>query len=190
MSKRFLIVVIIFLIVGAYFAYPQSSAKNIGVIAFGDSLTQGVGSDIRGGYVTLLSQMVDQPIENLGVSGNTTATALARVAEVAERKPAITIILLGGNDYLQKIPESETYENLGKIIESVETSGSQVLLVGLAPGYRELALRYQTGYVGNILDGISDNSNMLSDAIHPNTKGYRLMAERVSPELRRMLKRD
>lgn len=170
----------------------NQDSKNGGVVAFGDSLVEGVGSTRGGGFVKMLSSDLHIPIPNLGKSGDTTAMALARVEEVVRMKPAVTIVLLGGNDYLQGLPETETRENLRKIIEALHASGSAVVLVGIELNFisarhralfEDLSKEYQTAYVPDILDGIYGHKEFMFDNLHPNDKGYRLMAERIEPIL-------
>ncbi|MDO8565499.1 MAG: GDSL-type esterase/lipase family protein [bacterium] len=192
MIKKSLVTVLI--VVVAYFAYQNFQtevanypSQNQGIVAFGDSLTYGIGSTADGGFVKMLSADLGLPIINLGKSGDTTSTALTRVHQVVEQKPAVTIVLLGGNDFLQKIPEEETLANLGKIIEAIHRSGSMVILVGLESEFENLAEKYKTAYVPDVLEGIWGYPEMMSDNLHPNDAGYKLMAERIKPTLKRLL---
>ena len=162
-------------------------SANSGVVAFGDSLTYGVGSAQGGGFVSMLSTELSIPITNLSMSGDTTADALKRVGDVAKRKPAITILLLGGNDFLLRVTEKETFDNLRKIIEAIHASGSAVILVGLGSQLESLSDEYNTAYVPDILDGIYGNSKLMSDSLHPNDAGYKIMAERIKPVLQKLL---
>lgn len=166
--------------------------KSASVVAFGDSLTEGVGSKMGGGFVSMLSTELAIPIANLGKSGDTTADALLRIGEVLARKPAITILLLGGNDALQKVPEETTVNNLKKIIETLEASGSKVLLLGLEAGgnnahdralFKALADQYHTLYIPNILSGITGHPELMSDSLHPNDLGYQMISNRIKPIL-------
>src|SRR5688500_11781318 len=79
------------------------------IVAFGDSLVVGVGAAPGNDFVSLLSARIDEPIINLGRSGDTTEKALARISEVINEKPALVIVLLGGNDYLRKVPIDQTF---------------------------------------------------------------------------------
>lgn len=160
--------------------YPSD---NEGIVAFGDSLVEGIGSSKSGGFVTLLSEDLDVPIKNLGLSGDTTKAALARIGDVTARPPALTIVLLGGNDYLQRIPPVETIGNVEKIIQEIQAVGSAVVLVGLGSGveFEDLAERYKCAYVPDVLSGIYGNAALMSDSLHPNDEGYRLMVERIKP---------
>ncbi len=172
-------------------------SNNTGIIAFGDSLVEGTGSTLGGGWVRIASNDLDKPILNLGKKGDTTALALRRVNEVTKRKPAVTVVLLGGNDFLQGRPEIETIENVSRIIEAIEASGSAVVLVGLkAPTFNNhhqkifenLSQKYNTAYVGDVLRGVYGNSALMSsDGIHPNDVGYGIVAQRIEIVLRSLL---
>src|SRR3989338_9885010 len=91
-----------------------------GIVAFGDSLVFGVGATEGHDFVSLLGGMIGEPIENLGVSGDTTLSGLARLDKVVEKHPRIVLLLLGGNDYLRKISREETFRNLETIILRLE----------------------------------------------------------------------
>jgi lysophospholipase L1-like esterase len=42
-------------------------------------------------------------------------------------------------------------------------------------------------YVDSVMEGMWENRRLMSDNIHPNAAGYRLMAERVRDALERRL---
>lgn len=165
------------------------------VVAFGDSLVYGTGSS-GGGFVKLLEQRLGRPIENLGLPGNTTADGLTRIDEVLELEPSVVILLLGGNDYLRQVPPATTFANLATIIERLQTDGVAVLLAGVRGGlirdnfasqFEELADRYGTAYVHDVLDDTLGVEGYMADQVHPNDAGYRVIADRVQPVLERML---
>lgn len=165
------------------------------IVAFGDSLVHGTGSS-GGGFVRILEDRIGRPIENLGVPGDTTADGLARLDEVLERDPAIVILLLGGNDFLRQVPQDETFGNLATIIERLQTAGAAVLLAGVRGGllrdsfaarYEELAGRYGTAYVHDVLDDTLGVSGYMADQVHPNDRGYAVIADRIQPVLEAML---
>jgi acyl-CoA thioesterase I len=172
-------------------------SPNRGVVAFGDSLVEGIGSERGGGFVTFLTDELKVPIANFGKSGDTTSLAIERVSKAAEMKPAVTILLLGANDFLTGVREQDIIFNLGRIIESIHASGSSVILVGVeahVPGahHREmfelLRDRYHVAYVPDVLEGIYGNRKLMSDGFHPNDEGYRLMAQRIAPTLKSLLR--
>lgn len=193
----------VFLAAALYFASGSSQAvtnypsKNSGVVVFGDSLVEGVGATQKGGFVTQLSKELGLPIANLGIRGDTTLTALSRVNQIKQIKPALTVVLLGGNDFLQRVSEEETRANLETLIKAIHESGSAVLLIGIeavVPGalhgqfFKELAQEFGTAYVPDILGGIFGKPSLMSDGLHPNDAGYRIMADKIKPVLRELVK--
>lgn len=173
--------------------YPSAGTE---VVVFGDSLVVGVGSTDGGDFVSVLSGLIDTPIVNLGKSGDTTASALTRLDEVLEIKPKVVLLLLGGNDYLRKVPIEETFSNLEIMIEAVHETGAVVVLLGVRGGvlsdnykseYKALAKKHQTAYVQDVLDGVLGTSGLMYDNIHPNTAGYKIIANKIYPVLSELL---
>jgi len=173
--------------------YPSSGSN---IVAFGDSLVVGVGATKGNDLVSLLSQSVGQPIVNLGLSGDTTRDALLRLDAVIEQDPKVVLLLLGGNDFLQQIPQAETFANLEQMIETIHESGSTVLLLGARGGllrdeykrdFEQLAETHGTAFVPNVLDGLFANPSRMSDAIHPNDAGYQIIVDRIEPVLMELL---
>lgn len=167
------------------------------VIALGDSLVYGYGATAGRDFVSLLSARIGEPIVNMGVSGDTTAGGLARVDEVVAREPRAVILLLGGNDFLRKVPRAQTFANLKSIIQKLQASGARVLLLGVRGGllsdsadsdFKRLADETGVEYVPDVLDGLFGDSRYMSDSIHPNDAGYARVAERVYPALAKTLK--
>lgn len=204
--KRVLAVTIVLSLIVQTFLiwHSQPQIKNIdstgvNIIAFGDSLVFGTGASERGAtdMFSLVEKEAGVPIINMGVPGNTTKEALERIEEdVLSRDPRIVFVLLGGNDYLHKVPKEETFKNLSTIIERIHEKGAAVILIGVRGGifvdrfeedYKLLAEKYKTGFVPNILDGLITNRNFMYDSIHPNDKGYRVAATRVSAVLYQVL---
>ena len=175
--------------------YPSQGAD---IVAFGDSLVEGVGaSSEQNNFISLLSAKIGTPIVNLGLSGNTTADGLARLSELNKYNPKIVLLLLGGNDHLQKIPIDLTFSNLGKIIENIQSRGAIVLLLGVKgnllgdkfkPEFEKLKNKYHTAYVSDVLGGLFGDSRYMSDAVHPNDFGYATIADRIYPVLSKLLK--
>ena len=164
------------------------------VIAFGDSLVQGVGASAGRDLVSVLSRRLGVPIVNAGRSGDTTGAALARLdSAVLSRNPRIVIVLLGGNDMLRRIPRATTFDNLDRIVTRIRSRGAAVVLVsveiGLVTGpdgraYEDLASRTSSALVRDVLAGILGRQALMSDGIHPNDRGYEIMADRIEPVLR------
>lgn len=172
---------------------PQGAA----IIAFGDSLVEGVGAPPGSDFPSVLSRRLGVPILNRGISGDTSETALLRLSrDVLEEDPKIVIVLIGGNDVLRRIPPEETVRNVREIIRSIHEHGAAVILAGVRGGFFVDALKSNfqaiaedTGslYVPDVLQGLLGNSRFMSDAIHPNALGYEAIAEKMEPALRRLL---
>ena len=96
----------------------------------------GVGASVpEKGFIPLLAERAGTPIINKSVSGNTTADGLMRLdADVMSEKPDVVLLLLGGNDYLKKIPKAETFANLRTIITKLQSEGAVVILLGIRGG--------------------------------------------------------
>lgn len=195
-----LIIVIIIAILGWIFLEEEeiTNADSTGtdIVAFGDSLVYGLGST-DGGFVSILEEKIRESIINLGVMGDTTEMGLARVKTLDKYKPKVVILLLGGNDYLRKVPEDQTFKNLEKIIDEIHARGSMVLLLGIQGGvlkdnyearFEDLAEKKGTAYVPNVLDNIIYDRTLMSDAVHPNDLGYERIAEKIKPKLEKLLK--
>ncbi len=166
------------------------------VIALGDSLTAGTGATSGNDWVSVLSRWANISIINAGVSGDTTANARDRIGSITAQDPDIVIVFLGGNDILQLKPLSETIDNLRSIITQLKTSGAQVILVGThndtfqstrERAFQQLASELDVEYAPSVLSGILGNPKLLSDTVHPNDAGYRLVAERIWNKLQPML---
>jgi lysophospholipase L1-like esterase len=113
-----------------------------------------------------------------------------------QQDPKVVLLLFGGNDYLQQIPEAETFKNLEQIIQTIHQSGSAVLLLGMRGGilrdnfkseFAALVKKHNTAYVSDMLDGLLGNRQLMSDSVHPNDAGYQMIADRVQPELEALL---
>jgi lysophospholipase L1-like esterase len=197
----YILVGILILVVGSYFIFRSEKTTNYppkegSIVAFGDSLVAGYGSTKGNDFVSLLSKGLGEEIINLGVSGDTTAGGLARIDSALNREPKITILLLGGNDFLRKVPREETFSNLRTIISKLQERGSIVVLVGVRGGllsdsadgyYEDLAEETGSAYVEDVLDGLFGDARYMSDSIHPNDAGYLKIAERLYPVLRNLL---
>jgi lysophospholipase L1-like esterase len=172
-------------------ARPTSGER---IIAFGDSLVQGVGASPGRDMVSILSRRLGVPIVNAGRSGDTTGAALARLdSAVLSRNPRIVMVLLGGNDMLRRVPRATMFENLDAIVTRIRARGAAVILVSVEIGfgtgvdgrsYEELAERTSSALVRDVLDGIFGRQALMADGIHPNDRGYEIVADRIEPALR------
>ena len=161
-------------------------------VAFGDSLTAGVGATEGQDYPSLLAAKLGVQIVNKGVPGSTTADALGRVDEVARLEPRVVLLCLGGNDGLRRMSAAKMIENLGLMIDHFHATGSFVVLIGIRSAsfrdsnhklFKKLAHEKEALFVSNILEDILHNPKLMSDYIHPNDAGYEAIAARLHDEL-------
>lgn len=175
--------------------YPSTSTGP--VLMFGDSLVEGVGASVGQTLPDQLGRLLKVPVLNYGVSGDTTRDALLRLNQAVTEKPKVAIILLGGNDFLKKIPRAETFANLEKIVSAFQAQGAIVAVLGVRSGivsggadaeYEDVAKRTGSIYMSDVLSGLFGHPDLMSDALHPNDRGYAMIATRLAPILAKRLK--
>ena len=159
------------------------------ILAFGDSLTEGRGVSPAQSYPSVLASLSGHPVINGGVSGELSRAGRARLpALLAEHRPALVILLEGGNDMLRGSGEVALKANLAAMIEAAQGSGAQVLLVGVprkslfadgAPLYGELAEQYGLVLDNDSIGELLRDPALKSDAVHFNAEGYRTLAQRL-----------
>jgi acyl-CoA thioesterase-1 len=198
-----------------FFAFP-AIADPIQVVAFGDSLTQGYGLQVKDGFVPQLqawadAQGLEVALSNAGVSGDTTAGGLSRVAWTLTPDVEAMIVTLGGNDVLRGIDPAVSRANLHGILSEAKAADVTVLLIGMkAPGnfgpdykaefdsmYPELVEEFNAVFLDSFFAGLGDAINdpvalgpyMQGDAIHPNADGVALIVQGVGPKLVELLER-
>ncbi|HVT43839.1 MAG TPA: arylesterase [Thermoanaerobaculia bacterium] len=199
-----LIAAAVLLAVLTWFFWPSQlsrvtnlDSRGANVIAFGDSLTAGYGAAAGEDYPSKLSALMSEAIINAGVSGDTTEAALARLEpDVLSRDPRIVIVGLGGNDYLRRVDIGSTEAALRAMVRRIHDAGAMVVILGFrfpsfGPSYETMYERVASEekclLIPDLLDGVLSDPALRSDAIHPNARGYELMAERVSGPLRKLM---
>jgi len=207
------------LIRNATFAWILGSmavgAEPLTLLALGDSLTQGYGLPQEDGFVPqlqawLIAQGQDVVVINAGVSGDTTAGGLSRLAWSLTPEVDAMIVNLGGNDLLRGIDPANSRANLEAILTEAQARNLPVLLVGLrAPGnygadfkadfdaiYPDLAAKYgvetETNFFLPLIDQTTRRfaaDTMQADGIHPNAKGVALIVAGLGDEVLALLKK-
>ena len=165
------------------------------VLAFGDSLTFGTGASEEESYPSQLARVTGRRVVREGVPGEVSAAGLARLAALLdEHQPRLLLLCHGGNDFLRRLPKEQAAENVRAMIRLAKSRGVEVLLIGTPePGfspvpaafYGEIAKEFRIPYEGDVLGKILRDSGLKADQVHPNAKGYLLMAERVADLLRK-----
>ena len=199
--KPFLFGIIIVLLIasgGVWYFWTDDVVKNYSststgpILMFGDSLVEGVGATVGQTLPDQLGRLLQIPVLNYGVSGDTTRDALVRLEDALSLKPRIAIILLGGNDFLKKIPREETFANLKTIVTAFQNEGALTVVLGVRSGiigggadalYEDLVKETASVYLSDVLSGLFGHTELMSDALHPNDRGYAKIAERLAPLL-------
>ena len=165
------------------------------VLAFGDSLTAGVGANPGESYPARLETLIGRKVMSSGVPGETSAAGLARLpAALEEAKPQLVILCEGGNDFLQKLDEAQAASNLRAMVRLAQSRGAQVVLIavpkpGLLPSpadfYAAIAKELAVPNEESALKKILTDNSLKSDLVHPNAAGYARLAEAVAALLRK-----
>ena len=183
-------------------------AETVTIAALGDSLTAGYGLAQGDGFVPQLQawlngQGADVTVINAGVSGDTTAGGLSRVAWTLTPDVDAMIVTLGGNDYLRGIDPAVSRANLDDILSAGQEAGVDMLLVGLSVGanygldykqdfegmYVDLAAKYDIPLYPDFASGLRAAAGMQegiseflqADGIHPNAEGVSVIVAAIGP---------
>lgn len=168
--------------------------RGASVVALGDSLTYGTGASPAASWPALLAQRSGWQVENAGVPGATAAQACERLPDLlSAHRPALVLVLVGGNDFLRRLPETGVRDALAACVADARAAAVPVVLFpvprlgvsGLAnaPLYAETARSLGVPLVDAGLADLLGKPAMRADAVHLNAAGYRAMAERIGAGL-------
>jgi acyl-CoA thioesterase-1 len=178
------------------------------VLIVGDSISAAFGLDTRVGWVALLEQRMKQEgftdkVVNASISGDTSAGGQARLpALLAEHKPELVILELGGNDGLRGQQPTQLQQNLASMIDRSRDSGAKVLLLGMqippnyGPRYTNafkavystLAEEKKVPLVPFFLEGVGGVPELMqADGLHPAAGAQQKLLENVWPTLKPLL---
>ena len=189
-------------------AAPAHAVERV-IVAFGDSLTAGLGVTPEDSYPARLQAKLRAEgyayrVVNAGASGDTTAGGLRRVDWALKNTPDIVIVALGANDALRGQDLASVRANLDAIVARFQKAGARVLVAGMEvpPNYgaryaadfrrlfREVALKRGAAFMPFLLDGVAGNPRLNQpDGIHPTAEGYGLVVEHLWPFLQPLLAR-
>ena len=164
------------------------------ILAFGDSLFAGLGVGRKNSYpaqleAALRKDGINARVANAGVSGDTSAAGLQRLAFTLDaQKPApnLAILELGANDMLRALKPAETRANLGAMLDEFAKRKIPVLLMGMrAPPnygpeyqrdfdalYAELGKRAGVTLVPFWLESVYQRPELFqADHLHPTVEG-------------------
>ncbi len=165
------------------------------VLAFGDSLTYGTGAGESDSYPAQLEKLIGRRVVRAGVPGEVTAQALARLpGALDEHAPRLLLLCIGGNDFLRRLGNAQAEANVREMVKLARSRGIDVLLIGTPePGFsltppafyagiaKQFALPYEASVIGEVLR----DASLKADPIHPNARGYGVVAGRVAEQLRK-----
>ena len=199
------IVILGLLVAGSGVSAEEAPDANPGkkrIVILGDSITAGYGLDPREAYPAVLQKKIDAAslpytVTNAGVSGDTTAGGLRRIAWALGQQGAdVLVIALGGNDGLRGISPEQTAGNLAGIIDKARAKTPQVKVViagmqmpdNLGPDFiakfkavfPKVAGDKKAALVHYLLDGVGGDEKLNQpDRIHPTADGQQKVAENV-----------
>jgi acyl-CoA thioesterase I len=182
-------------------AQLASASATKTILVFGDSLSDGFMLKRSDAYPALLAKKLhaaglDFHVINASATGGTTEGGLERLPAHLKRKIDIFILELGINDAFRGAAVDQIQNNLQQIIDKVKARnpGVRVVIAGMQlPNYAaddyvsafgrmfaDLAAKNRAALVRYLLQGVAGDPSMnLSDGIHPNTAGQKVLAETV-----------
>lgn len=169
------------------------------LLIIGDSLTEGYGVDKKSAYPAQLEKLFQKnnlkiKVNNAGSSGSTSASLKGRLKWHLKNKPDVVMIALGANDGLRGFPIETTTKNLDEGISLAKNNGMKVVLAGMLlpmnfgkeyraqfeEMYKKLVKKHDVIFIPFLLKNVGGIKELnLSDGIHPNEKGYAIVAETV-----------
>ena len=165
------------------------------VLAFGDSLTYGTGAAENESYPAQLEKLIGRRVVRAGVPGEVTAQALARLpSALDEHEPRLLLLCIGGNDFLRHLGNGQAEANVRAMVKLARSRNIDVLLIGTPePGiavtppafYAGIAKQFSVPYEDAVIGEVLRNNELKSDPIHPNARGYGVIAERLADRLRK-----
>jgi acyl-CoA thioesterase I len=188
-------------------ADPDAPPARPRIVAFGDSLTAGLGLVEQQAYPAVLQRRIDEAgyqfeVVNSGLSGDTSAGGLRRLDWALEGDVRVLIVAFGGNDGLRGLPVAQMKENLSTIIDKARERNVIVILAGMeAPpnfgqeyatqfrqAFRDVALKTRVLFIPFLLKDVAGIPELnQADGIHPNQRGAQIVAGTVWAVLQPLL---
>jgi len=191
---------------------PPAPVADLGtVVAFGDSLTEGLGLDPEKAYPAQLERRLREDgftwkVVNAGISGETSSGARTRLDWVlTQLKPQVLILETGANDGLRGIDPGLTEKNLDSMLETLKARKISVLLAGMrvlknsgkeyaekfALMYPRLGKKHSVELMPFFLEGVAGKRELNQpDQLHPTEKGYTVIVDRLAPQLETLLRQQ
>ena len=178
-----------------------AAAREVRILAFGDSLTSGFGLPPAQSFPAQLEKRLradgtNARVTNAGASGDTTSGGLARLDWALADKPDVVILELGANDMLRGTDPASVRANLDAMIAKIKAGGAKVLLAGMRalPNwgkeyrrdfdriYPELARAHDAALYPFFLEGVATVPELNQpDGLHPNARGVAVIVDGIAP---------
>lgn len=168
--------------------------KDAKVLAFGDSLTFGIGVLPEDSYPARLQALIQRTVINGGVAGELSGEGLKRLPIwLDEYEPSLLILCHGANDLLRSLSEEKAAANLKAMVKMARDRGIDVLLIAVPKFgvmrtppkfYEAIGREFDIPVETFALEQIVRHKEYHSDSVHPNPKGYQLIADSVLKDLR------
>ena len=139
--------------------------------------------------------LIGRRVVNAGVPGETSAEGLVRLPGVlAEHRPRLVLLCLGGNDLLRGQSPAAIEANLRLLLATIKASGAEAVLIGVPEPklfggvpdfYAQLAAEAGVPYEGELMNTVLKMPALKSDPIHPNAAGYDAIARGLAALLQR-----
>ncbi len=165
------------------------------ILAFGDSLTFGTGAAEAESYPAQLEKLIGRTVIRAGVPGEVTKQALERLpAALDEHSPRLLLLCIGGNDFLRRLGNRQAEDNVRAMVKLAKSRGIEVFLIGTPePGltvsppafYGGIAKEFSLPYEQSVIADVLKDGTLKADPIHPNARGYRVIAERLAATLKK-----
>jgi acyl-CoA thioesterase I len=192
------------------FIFPAAAGEHpVTIVAFGDSLTAGLGLAASEAFPAQLQRAlavrgVTVTIVNAGVSGDTASAGLPRLDWSVPDGTDAVILELGANDALRGVDPALTRKALATMLHDLRERKIPVLLCGmLAPPnmgaeygrafnaiYPELAAETGAILYPFFLDGVAADPKLNQrDGMHPTAAGVAVIVDRILPQVEELIAR-
>ncbi|MCX6992003.1 MAG: SGNH/GDSL hydrolase family protein [Kiritimatiellaeota bacterium] len=189
---------------GQLLVLPPVAERSV-YVAYGDSITHGfLAGDALSGYAWQLAETMGWQLVNLGFGNRTAVPDDARL--VTAMNPDVVTVLLGANDCYGCVPVDAFAQNYGAILDTIHERRPTALIVvitplsvpGLREGWEKLEnLEDYRKALRKLIATRNDNRLLLvegptlipsepgyfADGLHPNDKGFAVMADRLAAEI-------
>ena len=171
------------------------------VLAFGDSVTFGTGAAPGEDWPSRIAARTGWRVINAGVPGDTAEAGKNRLpALLAEHRPDLVIVEIGGNDFLRRRPDESVKEDIRQMLRGIRQQGAAAVLVAVpafslmsavgkpadSPIYQALGKEEKIPVIADVFSGVLGRAELRADPIHPNAQGYARMAAEMTDRLREL----